>query len=82
MITVCHHTASLVMPIGDPRDGIFQSHPHTHDGFSLARVYEMYQHDFFSFFQYHVGSVGMNSAKNLKLNERDLFCNGTLPSSP
>ena len=22
-ITVCHHTASLVMPIGDPRDGFF-----------------------------------------------------------
>ena len=22
-ITVCHHSASLVMPIGDPRDGFF-----------------------------------------------------------
>ena len=23
VITVCHHSASLVMPIGDPRDGFF-----------------------------------------------------------
>ena len=32
-ITDCHHSASLVMPIGDPRDGFFLFHPHTHDGF-------------------------------------------------
>ena len=32
MITVCHHSASHVMPIGDPPDG-FLFHPHTHDGF-------------------------------------------------
>ena len=23
VITICHHSASLVMPIGDPRDGFF-----------------------------------------------------------
>ena len=23
VITVCHHSASLMMPIGDPRDGFF-----------------------------------------------------------
>ena len=23
VITVCHHLASLVMPIGDPQDGFF-----------------------------------------------------------
>ena len=23
VVTVCHHSASLVMPIGDPRDGLF-----------------------------------------------------------
>ena len=26
-ITVCHHSASLVMPIGDPRDGFFYPTP-------------------------------------------------------
>ena len=32
-ITDCHHSAGLVMPIGDPRDEFFLSHPHTHDGY-------------------------------------------------
>ena len=33
VITICHHLASLVMPNDDPRNGIFSSHPHTHDRF-------------------------------------------------
>ena len=33
MITVCHHSASFVMPNGDPRDRFFQSHLHNHDRF-------------------------------------------------
>ena len=28
-ITVCHHSASLVMPIGDPRDGSFYPPSHS-----------------------------------------------------
>ena len=32
-ITVCHHSASLVIPIGEPRGGFFLSHPDTLDGF-------------------------------------------------
>ena len=31
-ITVCHHSASLVMPNSDPLDG-FLSYPHTQDRF-------------------------------------------------
>ena len=31
VITVCHHSASLVMPIGDPQNIFPLSHPHTHD---------------------------------------------------
>ena len=35
-IIVYHHSASLVMPNGDPRDGFFLSYPHTHDRFLFA----------------------------------------------
>ena len=31
-ITICHHSASLMMPNGYPPDR-FLSHPHTHDRF-------------------------------------------------
>ena len=34
-ITLCHHSASLVMPISDPRDKFFLSHPHTHNSYNL-----------------------------------------------
>ena len=33
MITVYHHSANLVLANGDPRDGFFLFHPHTHDIF-------------------------------------------------
>ena len=32
-ITVCYHSASLVMPNSDPQDNFFLSDIHTHDGF-------------------------------------------------
>ena len=36
-ITACHHSASLVMPIGDPWDDFFLSLPHTYDRFLYYR---------------------------------------------
>ena len=38
-LTDCHHSASLVMPISDPRDGFFYP-THSHDRFfnSLCRT--------------------------------------------
>ena len=36
-ITVCHHSASLMMPNGYPRDG-FLSYPHTYDRFLYYKV--------------------------------------------
>ena len=36
-ITDCHHSACLVMPIGDPRYRFFLSHLHTHERFIYSR---------------------------------------------
>ena len=52
VIIVCHHSAILVMPIGDPRDRLRTNgdhegrivlyHPHTHDRFLLSKVLQCF----------------------------------------
>ena len=38
MITICQHSASLVMRNGDPRGWIFLPYPQTHDRFLCSYV--------------------------------------------